>query len=110
MKNLIQQGDHITLPAPAAIAGGAAVLIGSIFGVAQGDADVGQPVVLVRRGVFRLPKVAAQAWTAGASVFWDSAAAVLTTTATGNRLVGVAVDAAANPSTSAPVLLDGAIR
>lgn len=110
MKNWIQPGEHLTLSAPAAVDGGTGVLVGAIFGVAQGDAALGEPMVLVRRGVFELAKVSAQAWTAGAKVYWDAAGAAVTTTASGNTLIGVAVEAAANPSTTGIVLLDGAIR
>ncbi|WP_379028883.1 DUF2190 family protein [Paracoccus simplex] len=110
MKNWVQPGEHITVPAPAEVSGGEGVLVGAIFGVAQGDADVGEPVVLVRRGVFELPKTSAQAWTAGAKVYWDAAGKLVTTTASGNTLIGAAVEVAANPSASGIVLLDGAIR
>ena len=110
MKNWIQPGEHITLEAAAAVTGGEGVLVGAIFGVAQGDADLGQPVVLVRRGVFELPKTSAQAWTAGAKVYWDATNKVVTTTASGNTLIGAAVEVAANPSPTGIVLLDGTIR
>ena len=110
MKNWIQPGEHITLPAPAAVVGGAGVLVGGIFGIAQGNAGIGEPVVLVRRGVFTLPKTSAQAWTVGAKVYWDAANAVVTTTASGNTLIGAAVEIAANPSATGIVLLDGTIR
>ncbi|WP_313350735.1 DUF2190 family protein [Paracoccus sp. (in: a-proteobacteria)] len=110
MKNWIQPGEHITLPAAAAVSGGEGVLVGAIFGVAQGDAAIGGAVVLVRRGVFELPKASAQAWTPGVAVYWDDNAGELTTTATDNLLVGAAVEAAANPSATGVVLLDGVIR
>lgn len=110
MKNWIQPGENLTIPAPADTKGGDGVLFGAIFGVAQGDTKANDPLVLVRRGVFTLPKTAAQAWTAGAKVYWNDTDKVVTTTATGNTLVGAAVDAAANPSPEGVVLLDGAIR
>lgn len=110
MKNYIQPGENLTLTMAAEVASGDGVLVGSIFGVAQGDAAVGEPVVLVRRGVFSLPKVSAQAWTAGAAVYWDDTAKVLTTVATGNQLVGAAVEDAENPSATGVALLDGTIR
>lgn len=110
MQNYKFPGENITLPAPAAVASGEAQLIGSIFGVAQADADIGVPVVYVRRGVFTLPKTSAQAWTVGAKLYWDAAAKVVTTTASGNTLIGAAAAAAANPSPVGDVLLDGVIR
>lgn len=110
MKNYVQPGENITLTMTADVASGAGVLIGSIFGVAQGKALAGEDLVLVRRGIFDMPKTAAQAWTVGAKIYWDDTNKVCTTTASGNTLVGAAVDAAANPSGVGRVLLDGVIR
>ncbi|SCY61621.1 DUF2190 family protein [Paracoccus tibetensis] len=109
MKNYVQPGEHLTLTMAAAVVSGQLVRVGSIVGVAQGNAAEGEDVVLVRRGVFDLPKTAAQAWTAGAKVYLTTEGD-LTTTASGNTLIGVAVEAAANPSAIGRVLLDGAIR
>ncbi|WP_041527106.1 DUF2190 family protein [Paracoccus aminophilus] len=110
MKNYIQAGENLTLTAPADVAGGVGVLVGTIFGVAQGDAVAGGDLVLVRRGVFELAKTSAQAWTVGAKLYWDDAAMVITTTGTGNTAIGAAVAVAANPSATGLVLLDGTIR
>lgn len=110
MKNYIQAGDNLTVTAAAAVAGGDGVLVGAIFGVAQGDAAAGEDVVVVRRGVFELPKVPTEVWTVGAKVYWDADASALTTTGVDNVLVGAAVMAAANPSATGVVLLDGTIR
>lgn len=110
MRNYVNAGANLTMTAGTAIVGGEGVLTGSIFGVAQGDAAIGEDVVVVRSGVFDLPKLEAQAWTAGAKVYWDSANARCTTVATANTLIGAAAAAAANPSTVGRVLLDGAVR
>ena len=91
MKNFVAVGNILTLPAPAALTSGQGALIGSIFGVAQKDASIGEDVAILVKGVFELPKAASQAWTVGARVYWDNAARVTTTTATGNTLIGVAV-------------------
>lgn len=110
MKNYIQAGANLTVLAAAVVASGGGVLTGSIFGVAQGAAEIGDEVVVSRFGVFELPKLEAQAWTAGAKVYWDDGNARCTTAASGNTLIGAAVEIAANPSTTGKVLLDGAIR
>ena len=110
MKNYIQEGDNVTLPAPYDVLSGGGALVGSLFGVAVDDALTGANVVLVREGVFTMPKTSAQAWTQGAKIYWDDTNKVCTTTATANTLVGVALAAAANPSATGEVLLDGAIR
>jgi predicted RecA/RadA family phage recombinase len=67
-------------------------------------------VQIARRGVFTHAKTSAQAWTQGAKIYWDDSNKVFTTTASGNTLVGAAVLAAANPSATGTVLLDGALR
>lgn len=67
----------------------------------------GLPFAAKTRGVFELPKLSAQAWTEGAKVYWDNTNARLTTVASGNRLVGVASEAAANPSAVGRARLDG---
>ena len=110
MKNYVQSGDVVTVAAPAAVTSGAGVLVGSLFGVAQTDADNGADVAIVTRGVFELPKTSAQAWTVGAKIYWAAGAGECTTTATGNTLIGVAVAAAANPSATGTVRVDGAAR
>ena len=96
MKNYVQPGANLTVPAPSGgVVAGQAVLIGSLFGVAQGVAAATAPVTIVTEGVFDLPKVASQAWTVGTPVFWDPAAAsgagALTSTAGSLKRVGVAV-------------------
>lgn len=110
MKNYIQDGNSITLPAPYAVTSGGGVLVGKIFGIAVADAASGAPVAIDRGGVFEHAKTSAQAWTVGALIYWDDTAKVFTTAASGNTLVGAAAKAAANPSPTGKVLLDGAIR
>lgn len=109
-KNYIQAGEHITVPAPAAVISGSPVLIGALFGVAEVSADVGAPLTLARRGVFRLEKAAGQAWTVGQKLYWDGTNNVATSTATGNTLIGVATEAQLSAATEGLVLLDGTIR
>ncbi|WP_323764590.1 DUF2190 family protein [Marinovum sp.] len=108
MKNFIAPGEHVTVITPSDVSAGDGLLIGSLFGVVQEDAVTGADVVLVRRGVFILPKTSAQAWTVGAKVYWTGSEC--TTTASGNTLIGLAESAAANPSATGRVLLDGAVR
>lgn len=111
MKNYIQPGEHLTLTMTAAVASDAGVLVGAIFGVAQSAAAENQQTVLVRRGVFDLPKVAAEAWTVGEQVYWNDTDQICTNTPDEDDvLIGAAVEAAANPSPTGSVLLDGVIR
>ena len=105
MKNFVQPGEAITVPAPAAVKSGDLVIVGSLFGVAETDADSGADVALNTSGVFTLGKVSAQAWTVGARIYWDGTAGNATTTASGNTLIGHAISAAANPSATGNVRL-----
>ena len=108
MKNLVQSGVILTLTAPEALTSGRGVLVGSIFAVAGSDAANGATFEGQVTGVFDLPKVSAQAWTQGALIYWDNAAKNCTTTASGNTKIGVATAAAANPSATGRVRLNGA--
>ena len=56
MRNYVQPGDGITVPAPVAIAVGEIVTIGALTGIAAPDAEAGADVSLALRGVFDLPK------------------------------------------------------
>lgn len=105
--NMISTGEILTLPAPAAVASGSGVLIGKIFGIAVTDAASGAEFALATTGVYELPKASAQAWTLGASVYWDNTAKNVTTSASGNTLIGAAVAVAANPSATGMVRLNG---
>ncbi|MEC5383402.1 DUF2190 family protein [Aurantimonas sp. C2-6-R+9] len=107
MRNFVQKGENLTLPAPYALAAGDGALIGSIFGVAAGDAAIGADVDLVTVGVFPLPKVALDAMAVGDPVYWDNAARLVTITVTGNTKIGVSVATAVNPSGTTNVRLNG---
>lgn len=107
MKNYVQPGDNIPVAAPSGgTVSGNGYLIGSMFGVAAATADAGAEVNLATRGVYTLTKVSAQAWTVGAKVYWDDTNKNVTTTASGNTLIGVAVAVAANPSATGLVRLN----
>lgn len=93
MKNYVQPGERISLPAPYDVASGAGLLVGSIFGVAMHAALSGAPVETQLTGVASLAKAGSQAWTVGARIYWDDTAKVTTTTASTNKLIGVAVAA-----------------
>jgi predicted RecA/RadA family phage recombinase len=108
MTNYQQEGKSLTLVAPYDVASGAGFLVGSIFAVANFTALNGADVEGTTKGVFELAKVSAQAWTQGALIYWDNTAKNCTTTSTSNKLIGVATAAAANPSATGFVRLNGA--
>lgn len=109
MKNYIQPGDRITVTAAAAASSGDGVLVGSLFGIAFGDAGIGDTLTLATTGVFRMPKPSTDVLTVGAPVYWDDSAGLATADDdTGNNpLIGVAVTAAGNPSSAVNVRLNG---
>lgn len=107
--NYIQPGDTVDLPAPADVEAGDGALIGSLYGVAQRNLASGEIGPFKTTGVYSLPKTSAQAWLAGAKVYWDNTAKNCTTTATDNTLIGAAVAAAANPSATGYVRLNGTV-
>ncbi len=96
MKNYVQPGNTITLTAPYAVASGDGLLVGSVFGVAAGDAANAETVEAALVGVFDLKKVASQAWVVGDKIYWDNTNKETTKTATANTLIGVATEAVAN--------------
>jgi predicted RecA/RadA family phage recombinase len=99
VKNFIEIGDSLTVPAPTGgVVSGDVVIIGSLIGIATATAAVGVAVAVKTKGVFELPKVSAQAWTIGAPIYWDGTAHLATTTSTSNTLIGYATEVAANPS------------
>lgn len=109
MKNYVQKGENLTLTAPYAVASGAGVKIGSIFGCAAGAAANGATVDVVTEGVFDLAKVSTEVHSVGLPLFWDDAAKLVTTDDDegANVRIGVAVEARANPSGFARVRLNG---
>jgi predicted RecA/RadA family phage recombinase len=108
MKNYLMEGDTITLTAPYAVVSGDGLLVGSIFGVACGDAAINADVESLIEGAFTLKKAAAQAWTQGVLIYWDNAAKNCTTTLTSNKLIGVAITAALSADTVGNVRLNSA--
>ena len=107
MKNFVQQGCTITVPAPTngAVSGSAYLIGAALFGVAAFSAGAGHPVELVTEGVYDLPK-SAVAFAAGDKAFWDSTNAVISATASGNAWVGVVVTPAIASASTARVRLN----
>lgn len=107
MKNFVQRGETVTVTAPiGGINSGAGVLVGALFGVAAFTAAEADDVEIGTMGVFDLPK-ATGAIAQGAKVYWDDTAKSVTTTATNNSLIGVAVAAAGTSAATVRVRLNG---
>ncbi len=105
-KNFIQEGDTIIITAGSALASGAGVQLGRIFGVAGNDIAAGTEGPINLTGVYDLPKTAAQAWTAGALIYWTGTAC--TNVAATNILIGIATRAQLAADTVGRVRLNGA--
>ena len=91
MKNFMGVGNRVTLTAAAVTTSGQPVLIGSLFGIAENAAAIGDPLVRAMNGIYDLPKTASQAWTVGQLIYWDVATSRVTNVVGTNKLVGVAV-------------------
>jgi predicted RecA/RadA family phage recombinase len=107
MRNYVQPGVSITVTATAAASSGDGVKIGNLFGIASGNAAIGDKLVLTTEGVFDMPKPSTNTFDVGALAYWDDTAKLVTSTASGNTRIGLAVTAAGNPSGSVNVRLDG---
>jgi predicted RecA/RadA family phage recombinase len=112
MKNFIQDGDILVVPAPYDRSAGQGAQVGQLFGVCVGNASSGAEVALKTAGVFDLTKIGSQAWTVGQLIYWDNTNKRCTNVATGNLLIGAAVAAVDNAagSTTGRVRLNGAAR
>lgn len=101
MRNFRQEGDVLDLDPGATVAAGTGRLFGAaLFGVAAVDAVSGTASSFVTSGVVEIAKTSALAIAVGDVLYWDATNAVVNKTTSGQRAVGVAVAAAANPSST----------
>lgn len=112
MNNRVQLGSSpIELTAPSGgVTSGQAVKVGQIFGVVIAAAAVSTKMQVEVEGVFEIVKKTTDVVAEGALLYWDPTPGELTTTASGNLLVGAAVEAAGNTATKVKVRLNGAAR
>lgn len=105
-KNYVQHGEVLQHTASGTdIVSGQLVVIGAIAGVALADIADGDTGSVQTQGVFTLAK-ATGAITQGAKVYYSSANSNITTTASGNTLVGVAASAQESADTTVNILLN----
>jgi predicted RecA/RadA family phage recombinase len=101
MKNFVQEGEVLTLTPAAAVASGVGYLFGAaIFGVATNDVAISTPGEFITEGVVTIGKTSALAISVGDRLFWDSVNKVVNKTSAAQQCVGVAVEAAVNPSST----------
>lgn len=107
MRNYIQRGKHITVPAaPRTLESGEGVQIGAaLFGAATGPVASGEELVIATEGVVELVKVTGTAFGLGDVLYWDNAAFNLTKDEADHLAVGICVQAAGSDATVARIKL-----
>lgn len=90
----IQEGSAIDYTATTAVKSGDVVMLGDIAGVATYDIEAENTGVLQLSGIFDVEKVNG-AVTLGGKVYFDETAKKATTVMASNKLIGVAICAAA---------------
>ena len=101
----VQRGEQIHYVPTTDRAAGEVVVQGDFVGVTVRPIAANTLGTLVVSGVFDFPKSTGAAYTAGQVLYWDDANKVATDTATGNKLLGKAVQAAGAGTTTVRVLL-----
>lgn len=101
-----QEGEVLTLTPAAAVPAGVGYLFGtSLFGVAINPVVISTPGEFLTEGVVTIAKTSALAIAVGDRVYWDPANSVVNKTAAAQQCVGIAVEAAANPSATVVIKL-----
>lgn len=101
MQNYVQTGEVLDLTPAAAVARGEGYLFGAaLFGVAVDAVAISTEGRFITQGVVSIGKTSALAISVGDRLFWDATNKVVNKTAVtpSQQCVGVAVEAAANPS------------
>lgn len=99
MINYVQEGATLDLAPGANVAAGVGYLFGSaLFGVACNDAVSGTASAFITEGVVEIAKTSALAISVGDRLFWVPGSSVVNKTSAAQQQVGVAVEAAGNPS------------
>lgn len=106
MINFVQEGAVLDLDPGSTVAAGTGKLFGTaLFGVAAVDAVSGTASSFVVSGVVTIAKTSALAISVGDVLYWVPGSSVVNKTTSGQRAVGVAVEAAADPSSTVKMLI-----
>ena len=101
-----QEGEVLTLTPAAAVASGVGYLFGAgLFGVAINAVAESTAGEFLTEGVVTIGKTSALAISVGDRLFWDATNKVVNKTSTAQVCVGIAVEAAANPSSTVTMKL-----
>jgi predicted RecA/RadA family phage recombinase len=110
MKTFVQEGCVLTLAPGADVASGVGYLFGAaLFGVSVGTAANGVAAPFIVEGVVTIGKTSALAISVGDRLYWDPTNKVVNKTATAQQQVGVATEAAANPSATVKMKIVAAL-
>jgi predicted RecA/RadA family phage recombinase len=91
----VLEGDTIDFMAAATVAVGDVVVQGDLVGVVTRTLAIGELGSLIVEGVLDFNKLTNVAFTVGTILYWDDTNNVVTATATGNKVIGKVVRAAA---------------
>jgi len=107
MATFVHDGSIIDHTPGSDVAAGAVVVQGELIGVAKVPIPANKLGALAVVGVFDFPKATGggTAITAGANCYWNAGAQQATTTATGNKLIGKCVRAAADADATVRIRL-----
>jgi predicted RecA/RadA family phage recombinase len=95
MVEFVQDGAAVDYTPNANISAGTVIVQGELVGVAKRDIKANILGALAVEGVFDFNKESATVFAAGALAYWDAANSRAVTTASGNKLIGKAIRAAA---------------
>lgn len=106
MKTFVQDGKTLDLDPGTTVAAGTGCLFGAaLFGVALTNAVSGTRSAFITEGVVTIAKTSALAIAVGDRLFWDATNKVVNKTTTAQQQVGIAVEAAVNPSSTVKMKL-----
>lgn len=104
--NFVQDGHTLDLDPGATVPSGTGCLFGAaLFGVAVVDAVSGTKSSFRVSGVVNIAKTSALAIAVGDRLYWDATNKVVNKTATAQQHVGIAVEAAGNPSPTVKMIM-----
>ena len=101
----VQEGDLVDYTPSSAVSAGDVIVQGDLVGVAPRPLAVNELGSLIVFGVCDFAKNTGVAYTVGTTLYWDDTNNVVTATATGNKLVGKSIRAAASADTTVRVRL-----
>ena len=101
----VLEGDTIDFTAAAAVAVGDVVVQGDLVGVVTRTLAIGELGSLIVEGVLDFTKLTNVAFTVGTILYWDDTNNVVTVTATGNKVIGKVIRAAATTDATVRIRL-----